>query len=71
MNRISLPGKTKNKKIILFILILISILILIYEFDNNRKNKTNNKGIDNINNEQLIGEFENTSNFVIEFKNLI
>lgn len=39
MNRISLPGKAKNKRIILFILILISVGILIYEFINNTKIK--------------------------------
>ena len=43
MNRISLPGKAKNKRIILFILILISVGILIYEFINNTKNKNTNK----------------------------
>ena len=69
MNRISLPGKAKNKRIILFILILISIGILIYEFINNTKNKNTNKDINNISNEQLIGASEKNNDFITESQN--
>lgn len=69
MNRISLPGKAKNKRIILFILILISIGIFIYEFINNTKNKNTNKDINNISNEQLIGASEKNNDFITESQN--
>lgn len=69
MNRISLPGKAKNKRIILFILILISIGILIYEFINNTKNKNTNKDINNISNEQLIGASEKNNDSITESQN--
>ena len=69
MNRISLPGKAKNKRIILFILILISVGILIYEFINNTKNKNTNKDINNISNEQLIGASEKNNDSITESQN--
>ena len=68
MNRISLPGKAKNKRIILFILILISVGILIYEFINNTKNN-NNKDINNISKEQLIGASEKNNDSITESQN--
>lgn len=45
MNRLSLPGKEKHKKIILLILVLIAAGIVVYEFVENKKNK--NISIDN------------------------
>ncbi|MDG2575887.1 hypothetical protein P7L86_23360, partial [Vibrio parahaemolyticus] len=68
MNRISLPGKAKNKRIILFILILISVGILIYEFINNTKNN-NNKDINNISKEQLIEASEKNNDSITESQN--
>lgn len=53
MNRISLPGNEKHKKILLIILVIISAGILIYEFINNDKNRSSN--LDNKKNEQFIG----------------
>lgn len=69
MNRISLPGKAKNKRIILFILILISVGILIYEFINNTKNRNNNKDINNISKEQLIGASEKNNDSITKSQN--
>ena len=46
MNRIKLPGKEKNKKILLIILVIIAIGLLFYEYNINSKNiqsKDNNK----------------------------
>lgn len=73
MRRISLPGKAKYKRTILFILILISVSILIYEFINNTKNT---KDINHISNDQFIGTSERIQEFKSEsvdesFKNNI
>ena len=59
MNRLSLPGNEKYKKVILLILVIISAGILIYEFTNNKKNKNNTIDITNNESEYLIGASDN------------
>ena len=43
MNRIKLPGKERNKKMLLIILIIIAIGLLFNEYSKNRQRKENNK----------------------------
>ena len=38
MNRIKLPGKDKNKKILLIVLVIITIGLLFYEYNMKSKN---------------------------------
>lgn len=41
MSRIKLPGKEKNKRILLFVLVLIALGIIAHEFIENRNSKDN------------------------------
>ena len=70
MNRVSLPGNEKHKKVILLILVIISAGILIYEFTNNKKSRNNTMDSTNNEAEYLIGVSDNNKEFISYDENL-
>ena len=67
MNRIKLPGKDKNKKIVLIILVVITIGVLLHEYNMNSKNmqgKSNKEEQQEV--EKPIGKEEEINKNVID-----